>query len=111
MRALILAALLTASSSAADLSVSTSPVSAPQEPIHWTLGYEKPLPGPAGRHTIGLGRVLGEGPVLQTSLWSGGGAIIGSLAGPPGAVLGAAAGAVAGLVVNWFTPKEAKSIR
>lgn len=68
----------------------------------------KPLPGPAGRPSIGIGRALGEGPVLQVGLWSGGGAVIGSIAGPPGAVLGAAAGAVAGLVVNWFTPKEAK---
>ncbi|UPT73555.1 MAG: hypothetical protein M0D55_17095 [Elusimicrobiota bacterium] len=103
--------LISCSAAASDISVSTSPVAAPSEPIQWRLGYDKPKDSTVARRSIGLGRVLGEGPVLQVGVWSGGGAVIGSVAGPPGAVLGAAAGAVAGLIVSWFTPKEARSDR
>ena len=45
---------------------------------------------------------MAEGKPLETMLWSGGGAIIGSVAGPPGAIIGAGIGAIAGLLVAVF---------
>ncbi|MBI3550614.1 MAG: hypothetical protein HY078_16370 [Elusimicrobia bacterium] len=60
-------------------------------------------PAPGGLLT------LDEGPMLQTLLWGGGGAIAGSLAGPPGAIVGGAVGAVVGFAVGWvYKPKPDK---
>ena len=51
---------------------------------------------------IGAGGGISEGKRLETMLWSSGGAVIGSIAGPAGTMIGAVAGAVAGLFVAIF---------
>jgi hypothetical protein len=54
------------------------------------------------RTTIGLGRVLGEGKPLEVLVWGTGGAVAGSVAGPPGALIGAGVGALAGWMYSVF---------
>ena len=56
----------------------------------------------ARRRSFGVSRLFEEGPPLQVSVWSGGGAVVGSVLGPGGAAIGAAVGALAGLTVAVF---------
>ena len=55
-----------------------------------------------GRAEVGVSLMMDEGRPLEFLVWGGGGAILGSLAGPAGAALGAAAGAAAGLLFSTF---------
>ncbi len=108
--AVVLAAALAAPGGAADLALSSATIKNKSAPLEYRFRYDKPHSS-VSRGSIGFGRVLAEGPVLQVGIWGGGGAVIGSVAGPLGTVIGAAAGTVAGLIVNAFTPAEAKRIR
>lgn len=45
---------------------------------------------------------MNEGKPLEFLVWGGGGAILGSLAGPAGAALGGTVGAAAGLLFSTF---------
>lgn len=96
MRLLLCLLLAAPASAAGDLSVSSAPV---RENLNLKWGLQKTPRGAAG---VGVGVGLKEGKPLQMMLWSGAGAVVGSFAGPPGAVIGAAAGAVAGLLVSIF---------
>jgi hypothetical protein len=60
----------------------------------------------AGR-SGGLG--ISEGIKLETLLWSGGGAIIGSLAGPVGIIAGGAVGFLVGLSIGIVMPRKQSS--
>lgn len=106
----VLAATLAAPSAATDLTLSSATIRSRPAPLEYRLGYDKPH-STVSRGSIGFGRVLGEGPVLEVGIWGGGGAVIGSLAGPLGTVVGAAAGTVAGLIVSAFTPSGTKPNR
>jgi len=50
---------------------------------------------------------LDEGPLLETLVWSGTGAMLGVLAGPGGALVGAAIGSACGYVIGClYAPKK-----
>ena len=59
------------------------------------------------RPTSGGG--IKEGRPLEVLLWGGGGAIVGSLAGPVGTVIGAAVGSLIGLAVGTVMPRKQKA--
>ena len=52
------------------------------------------------RSSVGVSVGIKEGKPLEVLLWSSGGAIAGSLAGPAGAIIGAGAGALCGLLYS-----------
>jgi hypothetical protein len=52
---------------------------------------------------------LKEGRPLEVLLWGGGGAIVGSLAGPVGTVIGAAVGSLIGIAVGTVMPRKQKA--
>jgi hypothetical protein len=52
---------------------------------------------------------LKEGRKLEVLLWGGGGAIVGSLAGPVGTIVGAAVGSLIGLAVGTVMPRKQKA--
>ncbi|MCX5795304.1 MAG: hypothetical protein NTY77_07420 [Elusimicrobia bacterium] len=54
---------------------------------------------------------LGEGVKLETLLWGGGGAIIGSLAGPVGTIAGGAVGFLVGLTIGIVMPRKQSSAK
>jgi hypothetical protein len=54
---------------------------------------------------------IDEGPVLETILWSGTGALVGTLFGPGGTVVGAAIGSACGYVIGClYAPKDPKRL-
>jgi hypothetical protein len=63
----------------------------------------------AHEQSAGRGGGLSEGIKLETLLWGGGGAIIGSLAGPVGAVAGGAVGFLVGLSIGIVMPRKQSS--
>lgn len=96
MRFLLCMLLAGPLSAAGDLSVSSATA---RENVSLKLGLQRTPRGAAG---VGVGVGLEEGKPLQMLLWSGAGAVAGSFAGPPGAIIGAAAGAVTGLLISIF---------
>lgn len=58
---------------------------------------------------VNKGGGISEGIKLETVIWGGGGAIIGSLAGPVGTVIGAAAGSLIGLTIGIIMPRKQSS--
>ena len=66
---------------------------------------------PVFAHDQGTGRGGGisEGIKLETALWGGGGAIIGSLAGPIGTIVGGAVGFFVGLSIGIVMPRKQSS--
>lgn len=52
--------------------------------------------------SVGAKGGLSEGKPLEVAVWGTGGAVAGSLAGPPGALIGAGVGAVLGLLYSVF---------
>ncbi len=108
MRLLLALALLSPSAAAAaEPSVTAEvQVSTPSSGAGRTILRVEPLEAPRGagraRRSIGFGRVFEEGVPLNVGVWGGGGAVIGSLAGPPGALIGAGAGALAGILYSVF---------
>jgi hypothetical protein len=54
---------------------------------------------------------LSEGIKLETLLWGGGGAIIGSLAGPGGTIAGGAVGFLVGLSIGIVMPRKQSSAK
>jgi hypothetical protein len=66
---------------------------------------------PIFAHDQGAGRGGGmsEGVKLETVLWGGGGAIIGSLAGPVGTIVGGAVGFLIGLSIGIVMPRKQSS--
>jgi hypothetical protein len=97
-----LAATLIAAALTTDVTVSTRPAPGPGAGILRVEPREAPAGQGRARRTIGFGRVLEDGVPLNVGVWGGGGAVIGSLAGPPGAIIGAGAGALAGLLYSAF---------
>lgn len=85
----------------ADIEVST-PAAVPGRMILRVEPREAPAGQGRARRSIGFGRVFEEGVPLNVGVWGGAGAVIGSLAGPPGAVIGAGAGALAGVLYAVF---------
>lgn len=71
--------------------------------------FSATVQGKGGTVGVGLGVAMQEGPVLETMLWGGGGAIVGSVAGPPGTLIGAAVGSVAGLIVGLIMKHRIRS--
>ena len=57
----------------------------------------------------GRGGGMNEGIKLETLLWGGGGAVIGSLAGPVGTVVGGAVGFLVGLSIGIVMPRKQSS--
>ncbi len=57
----------------------------------------------------GGGGGISEGVKLETLLWGGGGAIIGSLAGPVGTIAGGAVGFLVGLTIGIIMPRKQSS--
>ncbi len=64
-----------------------------KKPPPFVFGFDKTTGSP----TVGVG--LADGKTLEMSLWGGGGAMIGSVAGPVGIVVGGLLGAAVGLFV------------
>lgn len=58
---------------------------------------------------VNRGGGISEGIKLEMVIWGGGGAIIGSLAGPVGTVIGAAAGSLIGLTIGIIMPRKQSS--
>lgn len=108
MRLLLALALLAPSAApAAEPSMTAGvSVSTPSSGAGRTILRVEPLEAPRGtgraRRSIGFGRVFEDGVPLNVGVWGGGGAVIGSLAGPPGAIIGAGAGALAGALYAIF---------
>jgi hypothetical protein len=86
-----------------DVSVSTRTAKPP--PIEFRLD-QRPIEasegGRGGRAGLGVSIGLKEGKPLEVLVWGSGGAVAGSLAGPPGALIGGAAGALCGLIYSKF---------
>jgi hypothetical protein len=83
----------------ADISVSSRPARGKPEPIRFDFGYHK-APSESQRASIGTSGGMKEGKKLEMLMWGSGGAVVGSLAGPPGALIGGAVGALCGLVYS-----------
>lgn len=103
--AAVLAASLASSGAAAsdmtaDVAVTTAAVHKPGT----VLLRVEPMTSdaPYRRRSIRLGHFFEEGKPLEMTLWGSGGAVIGSLGGPAGALIGAGAGALCGLVYSVF---------
>ena len=103
MRGALLAVLLAGAAPAQDLSVSSQTLPAKPAAAVYRVGMVEStavFPGRPRHGFLGLGRLFEEGKPLQMTVWSGGGAVCGSLAGPVGAAIGAAAGALVGLAAG-----------
>lgn len=58
-----------------------------------------------------IGVAMEEGPVLETILWGGTGAMVGSLGGPLGTLVGAAVGSACGYVIGCLYAPKAATLR
>ena len=67
------------------------------------------MPVFAHGRSAGGGGGISEGIKLETLLWGGGGAIIGSLAGPVGAIVGGSIGSLVGLTIGIIMPRRQNS--
>ena len=67
------------------------------------------MPVFAHGRSAGGGGGISEGIKLETLLWGGGGAIIGSLAGPVGAIVGGSVGSLVGLTIGIIMPRRQNS--
>jgi len=103
---LLLSAVLASPAAAAEPSLIAEPPSvstgAPAKVILRVEPREAPAGAGRARRSVGLGTLFEDKAPLNIGVWGGGGAVIGSLAGPPGALLGAGAGAFAGLLYSIF---------
>lgn len=100
------ALLLLGAPAAAEPSLVADPPSistgAPDKVILRVEPREAPAGAGRARRSVGLGTLFEDKAPLNIGVWGGGGAVIGSLAGPPGAMIGAGAGALAGLLYSIF---------